>query len=207
MVANSGTGDLVILSAVADGGFTVTTALPVTVKPGAQVALVVAPPAAVIGTDRGGGTKDGMLILTTNEAASEHTVELTANVLGANLAFTDEAGAAVVLAFSAAFPACPAPKTVFLRNTGTSALVLGEASASGLVAFGAFSGAFSGFSGGTLEPGAFATQDIRPIADVVCTGSGMVTYQVTGTVCTVAQPVLVGAYNISGASGSSCFCS
>ncbi|MBC7975829.1 MAG: hypothetical protein H7138_12705, partial [Myxococcales bacterium] len=205
MISNSGTADLVIRSAMVEGGFTVATALPVTVAPGAQRALSIVPPAAVIGTDRGGGTKTGTLTLVTNEIAmGERTVELTANVLGANLAFTDEAGAAIVLAFAGTSGACPVSKTVFVRNTGTSTLTLGAASASAF-AFSAYSGAFGGFSGGTLAPGAFVTQEIRPVTDVACTGSGPVTYAVSGTVCSAPNAAVVGAFNITGA--SSCFCS
>jgi|GEM_PF-2328141 len=198
MIENSGMRDLELRSATADGGFTVTTALPATIAPGAKLALAIAPPLAVIGTDRGGTAKTGTLTLTTNEPASAtHTVDLTANILGANVDFVDQSGKAVALFLTGTSGACPAPQAVFIRNSGTEPVTLGAASAS---SFG-----FAGFSGGTIAAGAMVSQDVRVVTQAACISSDMISYQVTGTACTGAIAVLNGAYNISGA--SSCFCS
>jgi len=197
-IENSGMRELEIRAATADGGFTVATALPVTIAPGAQLAISVVPPAAVIGTDRGGTARTGTLTLTTNEPVSAaHTVALTANILGANVDFTDETGGPVTLFLTGTSGACPAPRAVFLRNSGTEPVTLGAAVSSGF--------AFGGFSGGTIEAGAMVSQDVRVITQDACIGSDLIAYQVTGTACTAPSAVLNGAYNISGA--SSCFCS
>lgn len=197
-IENTGMRELEIRSATADGGFTVATTLPATIAPGARLALSVVPPAAVIGTDRGGTAKTGTLTLTTNETVSAaHTVELTANILGANVDFTNEAGTPVILFLTGTSGACAAPQAVFIRNSGTEPVTLGAAVASGF--------AFDGFSGGTIEAGAMVSQDIRPLTQGPCIASDMIVYQVTGTACIGPTAVLNGAYNISGA--SSCFCS
>jgi hypothetical protein len=197
-IANAGMSELVIRSATVDGGFTVATTLPATVAPGAHLAISVVPPAAVIGTDRGGTTKTGTLTLTTNETVSAaHTVALTANVLGANIDFLEPGGGPVTLFLTGTSGVCPAPTTVFIRNSGTETVMLGAATASGF--------AFGGFSGGTIEAGAMVSQDIRLITDGPCIGSDTIVYEVTGTVCSAPNASLAGAFNIGG--GSSCFCS
>jgi hypothetical protein len=196
-IANAGMSDLEIRSATVDGGFTIATALPATIAPGAHLALSVVPPAAVIGTDRGGTTKTGTLTLTTNETVSAaHTVDLIANILGANIDFVDQAGAPVTLFLTEPSGACPAPVTVFLRNSGTETVMLSAPTASGF--------AFAGFSGGTIEVGAMVSQDIRLVTQGPCIGSDTIVYQVTGTAC-APSAALAGAFNLMNT--SSCVCS
>ena len=200
VIANTGGSELVITEAIADGGFAVTTTLPLRIAAGAQGSLAVRPPAAVIGTDRGGTTKSGTLTLTTNEPTPTRTVALSAKVLGPNLAFTDAGGAPITLLLQSPTGTCPAPLAVFLRNTGTAPLTVGAAVASGF--------AFGGFSGGVLEPGASATQQIRPRTDSACTVSDTIIYQVTGNTCGSSTAALAGVFEITPQGGAStCFCS
>jgi hypothetical protein len=175
------------------------TALPVTIAPGTEATLTIRPPAAVIGTDRGGSTKNGTLTFTTNETASPtHTVMLSAYIRGANIAFTNDAGQPITLAFTSNSGACPAPQAVFIRNTGTAPMTVGTASASGF--------AFSGFSGGVVEAGATVTQMIRPFTiSGQCMTTETIQYQVTGQLCGASTATLPATFNIQGA--SSCFCS
>lgn len=198
VVTNLGTAELVISGADANGGFVVTTTLPLTIAAGAQATLAVRPPAAVIGTDRGGSTKTGTLTLSTNAPdLISPTVALIANVVGANVAFTNAAGAPITLAFSGSSGACPAPQAVFIRNTGSAPMTFGAASASGF--------AFTGFSGGMIEAGGSVTQMVRPFATGSCSYAGAITYQVTGSVCSAPLATLQATFNITGT--SSCFCS
>lgn len=198
LVTNTGTADLVISAATATGGFAVTTTLPLTIAAGGHATVSVRAPAAVIGTDRGGSMKTGTLTITSNiTAAPTHTVELAALVMGANLVFTDEADQPIAenLAFSSN-STCPLPANVRLRNTGNLAIVVGNhSSASGF--------AFDGFSGGTIEAGAFATQLIEVRTDFDCQGSASVAYEVTGIVCTTPTVTLPVVFNIN---QSSCSC-
>lgn len=195
-IGNAGTKELVISAASADGGFTVTTALPVTIAAGAQGKLAIRPPAAVIGTDRGGATKAGTLTLTTNEDGTQaRTVALTATVVGANIAITNAAGQPVTLAFSSA-SGCPAPQAVFIRNTGNAPAMVGAAMASG---FG-----FDGFSGGVVAAGAAPTQMVRPVTTADCMRSEAITYQVSGSTCGASTAALQATFNITGSSTCAC---
>jgi hypothetical protein len=197
-VTNTGTADLVISAATADSGFTVTTTLPLTIAAGAHASVTVQPPVSVIGTDIGGATKTGTLTLDTNESATPvHTVNLTATVLGANIAFTDVNGAPITAMLTDATGACPAPLAVFIHNSGTEPLTIGVGSASGF--------AFDGFSGGTVAAGGVVTQDIRPFTQGGCSGAAAITYQLTGMVCAGPTATLQATFNITGT--SSCFCS
>jgi hypothetical protein len=197
-IANIGGAPLVIQDASATGGFVIATALPLTIAAGAAQELRVSPPAAVIGTDLGGATKLGVLSIVTNEpGAAAHDVALTATVIGANLEITDAAKMPVALTFSAASGLCPAPQSVFLRNTGNEVAIVDAGMASSFV--------MSGFSGGAIDPGGAMTVGVRVLTASACAGADQVTYTVTGTVCTTTPAVLQASYNITGA--SSCACS
>lgn len=200
LVTNVGSADLVISAATATGGFVVTATLPLTIAVGAHATISVRAPAAVIGTDRGGATKTGTLTITSNiTAAPTHTVELAATVMGANLVFTDQADQPITetLAFSGDSATCPAPKNVRLRNAGNQPIVVStHSSASGF--------AFDGFSGGTIEAGAFENQVIEVSTGFDCQGSAVIEYEVTGTVCDLAVVTLPVGFNISGRSDCSC---
>jgi hypothetical protein len=198
-VANTGSGALVIMAAEADGGFTVTTALPLTVAPGEQGKLAIRPPASVVGTDRGGAIKSGTLTLTTNEQGSmTRTVALKATVVGANLEFTNADAAPMTLAFTASSAACPAPQAVFLRNTGNQPVtVLGVSSSSAF--------AFTGFSTGEIAPGGVETQTWRPFSQSgVCMTSSSISFEISGVVCDLPTVQLAATYDLNSVSGCSC---
>ncbi len=67
-ITNDGVEPLTVAAAQATGGFAVVTPLPLVIAPGASAVVELRPPAAVIGTDRPGDTKTGLLTLTTNAA-------------------------------------------------------------------------------------------------------------------------------------------
>lgn len=200
LVTNIGSADLVISDVTATGGFAVTATLPLTIGVGAHATISVRAPAAVIGTDRGGGTKLGTLTITSNAVGTPtRFVELNATVIGANLVFTDEADQLIThtLGFSGDSATCPAPKSVRLRNTGNLPIVVSMPSpASGF--------AFGGFSGGTIEAGAFENQVVEVSTGFDCQGSAVIEYEVTGTVCDLAIVTLPVEFNISGRSDCSC---
>jgi hypothetical protein len=201
-VMNSGTEPLVIASATATGGFTVVTAAPITIAPGASAALTVRPPAAVIGTDIGGSTKAGALSFVTNETgAPTRTVALASTVDGANLEFRASSNVAdpVLTAITMiSSTGCPSPFEVFIHNTGNRAVQLARPSASG---FG-----FQGFSpSSSLPPGEYVIAPISAETSNQCRDQGEVLFSATGSLCT-EQPIQISAsYSMPGDSG--CFCS
>jgi hypothetical protein len=196
-IMNTGDAALVI-SAFATGGFVIVTPLPLTVAVGAQATVSVRAPLAVIGTDRGGQIKTGKLTVTTNEATPIHTIDLSATVQGANLVFTDQDAMPIAsITMSGASGACPAPVAVFLRNTGTLPITVGEASASG---FG-----FSGFTTGEIAPGSSEQQQIRVKTMGICAADVDIAYAVTGTVCTMPTVKLAATFLID-PPGSLCTC-
>jgi len=197
-VTNPGNSNLVITSAIATGGFAVTTTFPLTIAPGAEATIAVRAPLAVVGTDRGGSVKMGTLTLASNAAvSSSYVLDLAATVFGANLAFTDEAGQPVArpFAFSANSGSCPAARPVYLRNTGNAPLTVGAAAASGF--------AVTGFSGGTIEAGAAVSQTISVVTTSECTRAEDIAYHVTGTVCTGPTVTLPASFALG---GGTCVC-
>lgn len=198
-VMNTGTQDLVIASASASGGFTVTTATPITITPGASAALTVRPPASVIGTDVGGSTKTGVLSFVTNETgAPTRTVALEVTVDGANLALVDGAGAPLASVMFTATSSCPSTQEISIRNTGNSGATVQLPSASG---FG-----FAGFSpSSAVGPGETIISYVDVFTLSPCNGTATVMYQASGTVCTTLPLTLSASFAIAGQ--SSCFCS
>ena len=193
-IANVGTGDLVIVAADTTGGFAVATTLPVTIPAGESRDLTIAPPDAVIGTDRGGDVKTGTLTLTTNEAAAARTVALTSTVVGASLEV--HAGSDQTLAFSGSSGACPPSQSILLKNVGNASASIGVGGSSGF--------AISGFSGGQLDPDASTSSAVRPFTFDACAGNGTARYIITGNVCSVSPAVVSLSFNITGASSCSC---
>jgi len=198
-VFNDGNAPLTISAATATGGFTVTTTLPLEIAPGASGALTVRPPAAVVGTDRGGTSKTGLLTFTTNTAVQGAAVTLTSVVQGANLSFENSAGEAITGVNLTVASGCPAPQAVFIRNTGNLEAQVTNVSASGTFSVGQLS------PSSTVAPGSTINHDVGPFTFSACSGTSMVTYQVTGTVCTATPLTLTTTLNVTGQ--SSCFCS
>lgn len=198
-VMNTGSQDLVIASATASDGFTVTTATPITVTPGSSTALTVRPPASVIGTDVGGTTKIGTLSFVTNETgAPTRTVSLNVTVDGANLAIVDGAGAPLPSVMFTATSSCPLSQEISIRNTGNQAATVQFPSASG---FG-----FAGFSpSSAVGPGETILQPMSVYTLSPCNGTATVMYEASGTVCTTLPLTLDASFAIAGQ--SSCFCS
>lgn len=194
-VANVGTGDLVISAADATGGFSMSTPLPLTIPGGASRDLTVVPPDAVIGTDRGGDIKAGTLTLTTNAADASRVVNLASTVVGATLEV--QAGSdGSSLAFSGSSGVCPAPQLVSIRNVGNASASLSVDGSPGF--------AFTGFSGGALDPDASTSSAVRPFTFDACAGNGTVKYIVTGNVCSVSPAVVTLSFTITGSSSCSC---
>jgi hypothetical protein len=201
-ITNSGTEPLVIASATATGGFTVVTAAPITIGPGASAALTVRPPAAVIGTDIGGSTKQGTLSFVTNETgAPTRTVALASTVDGANLelrASSEVASKPLTTIAMMSSTGCPDAFEVFIHNTGNRQVQLADPSASG---FG-----FRGFSpSSSLPPGEYVVAPISADANNECSDEGDVLFAATGAVCTELPIQISASYTMPGDSG--CFCS
>ena len=197
-ITNTGDADLVIASAMPSPGFSVTTALPLTIPAGQTASLAVAPPMAVIGTDLAGAIKAGQLEIATNDATGSYTIALSAKVMGANIGFLDGNGQQVTAyVFTGTSGACPAPATFELANTGdedASAVLSGNSAV--LVVN----------PPPTISAGSAESFVLRPQAAGACSSSGgFVQYVITGPVCTDTPVVLAVDYDITGS--SSCFCS
>jgi len=146
VVTNTGTAELTIASATATNAFEVISG-PTAIAAGDSATFTIAPPMAVVGTDRGGASKTGTLTLTTN--AGTQIVQLQATVQGANVAVS-----AANVAFNAANGTCPGPRTVTISNTGNTSVVLGQLFASGVT--------LSGFTGGTLDANSSTSVTLQP---------------------------------------------
>jgi hypothetical protein len=183
-IRNIGGEPLVISEPTITGEFTLLTELPLTIAPGASAALSVRPPTAVIGTDRGGTFKSGVLTVTTNEADSPtRTIELSATVMGANLDFTDEAGEPITVEFTTNEGACPAPLTVFLHNSGNLPLEIGGPAAASSTSVAHYD--YGGFAGATIAAGGVVTHTVQPRPTGACSGLDTILYNVNASVvCT-----------------------
>ena len=176
------------------GGFAITNVLPLEIQPGEGARLTVRPPAAVIGTDRGGDTKTGALTLLTSAGA--YMVELAADVRGANIEVTDLGGLPLTLTFSG--PQCPAPITARVVNSGNRSATIPSISP--------FAFRINGFVSGSviLGGGASTSLDVRPYTSSACANSESLTFTVTGSVCTTTPIVLGASFNLTGSMTCSC---
>lgn len=197
-VTNLTAADVTVSSITATGGFSVLTFGPFAVPANGTVNIEIMPPDSVIGTDLGGAIKTGTLTLVADQGGALPTVALSSTVVGANLTIGDEAGPATTIALQSATSSCPAPRAVFVRNSGNSSATI-------------FSSGASNFALGSLSPssdvaaGGSISQSISAFTFSACTGSEQLTYSVSGSVCTTTPLVLSASYTIAGS--SSCFCS
>jgi hypothetical protein len=173
---------------------------PVKIAPGGTGTLAVAPPRAVVGTDRANKTKTGMLTLHTNTAVAPAAIALDALITGANLDLMPAGTSS--LTFTNTSGDCPGPQTLKVKNSGTDPITVAQLSASGITS--------AGFSGGALAPGQTMTTDFRPFTSSECAVSGVLSYDASGGsgtgLCTA--PVVVNVtLDITGSSTSSCSCS
>jgi hypothetical protein len=191
-VTNTGTADLVIDSATLPGTSRFKLGqVPPRIAPGATGKITVVPPVATVGTDRATAVFDETLTLATN--AGTRTVALVATVQGANVDLQMPAGVTQLM-----FSSCSSPQTVTVKNTGTTSITIGQLAAS--------DAAFSGFSGGTIAPGASQTTMVRAFTNGACAASGTLAYQAaSGASGLCTTTVLQVTLNIM--SSSSCFCS
>lgn len=194
-ILNTGATVIRIDDVASAGGFAIEDALPLEIAPGDSFKLAVRPPAAVIGTDRGGDTKAGTLTLLTTDGA--YTVELAADVRGANVDLTDLGGLPLTLTFSG--PQCPAPITARVLNSGNRPASVDLPSTSAF--------RITGFASGDLlvAGGASMTLDVRPYTSNECANSETISFVVTGSVCTTTPIVLQASFDLTGS--SSCACS
>jgi hypothetical protein len=174
---------------------------PVRIAPGAMGTLAVAPPRAVVGTDRANKTKSGMLTLHTNAAVAPGAIAIDALITGANLDLMP-AGTSN-LTFTNTSGDCPLFQTLTVKNTGTDPITVAQLSASGV--------ASAGFSGGVIAPGQTMMTDFRPFTSSECAVSGVLSYDASSGasgpgLCTA--PVVVNVtLDITGSPASSCSCS
>lgn len=194
VVANTGTAELTIASATATNGFQVTSATDA-IAAGDSATFTIAPPMAVVGTDRGGAIKTGTLTLTTN--AGTHTVALEATVQGANITVS-----VATVAFTATNgTTCPAPRTVTISNTGNTSVAIEQLFASGVT--------LSGFTGGTIDANSSTSVTIQP---AICGASSTVLALDAASGSSGDNAVCVTAtvnitLNIAASSTSGCPCS
>lgn len=212
-VTNSGDTPLTLSSPTISAGFTLLTTLPVTIGPGLSTNLQVRATAAVIGTDRGGTSRTGTLSFATNEiGAPTRTLNLAAAINGANIDFEFPVGTRVSSLAFTANAACPATRTIGIRNSGNQRL--------DFFAWGFFATHFH-FTGSSpssfLDPGQLTTTDVKPwITDQVCSiaTAEQIQFATSGTnVCTPARVMdiqgqivaqLPATFRITGQ--ATCFC-
>jgi len=197
-VTNDGTTLLVIERADTTGGFQVVSTMPLTIEPGATASLELRAPAAVIGTDVSGSTKAGTLTLFTNDSETpEHTIDLEARVVGAQIAFDTGGGMTmpVTLTFSAN-NMCPGPKGVAIYNNGDRPATFTLTSPSSFAIPVPFAG--------TLDAGQSGFFEVRVRTSGPCTGAETITYMVTGSVCSAVPAVLDASYSITSVGTCSC---
>lgn len=200
MIENAGSTAVTVTTLAATAGFTVVASLPMTLAAGQSVAVTVTPPAAVIGTDRGGTTVTGTLTVTTAEAgALATTVALTSTITGANLELVDGGGAAISTLTMGGTSVCPAPGFVGIRNSGNAPATIGvSVTSSSPFTFGSF-------ASDIVMPGGTIDHQLSVFTFGPCEGTGTVEYSASGSVCTTTPAVLNVSYSIVGS--SSCFCS
>ncbi len=187
-----------ITSFATTGGFFIKTATPIAIAVGQQLQLVVTPPAAVIGTDRGGAAITGTLTITADVGGALPPVELTSTIVGANLELVDGADQPLAQLSFDSVGGCPAPQTVFVRNTGNAEATLFTNGSSSFL--------FGGFSpSSTVPAGGAVSHDVGVQSFGSCAATETVTYQASGLVCTDPPPALTASFNITGT--SFCFCS
>ncbi len=199
-VRNDGTAAVTVTALDATAGFTVAATLPLAIAAGQEVTITVTPPAAVIGTDRGGTEVTGTLTLTTAEAgALASTVTLTSAITGANLELVDGAGTAMSTLTMGGTSVCPAPGFVGIRNSGNAPATIGvSVTSSSPFTFGSF-------ASDVVMPGMTIDHQLSVFTFGPCEGTGTVEYAASGSVCTTTPAVLNVSYSIVGS--SSCFCS
>lgn len=198
LVRNAGNEALSVSSATATGGFTVTADLPITVLPGATVAVTVTPPAPVIGTDEVGDVKLGKLTVNSNDPLGRSQVELAAVVDGAELAFEGADGKALSkVDLRSDGQMCPPPQTVFLKNSGVRTVTIGEISGDNPVE--QVTDAMA-----TIAPGGRLEYRVLANATEGCVTSGQESFPVSGGSCasSVSLPV---TQQVNG-NVESCFC-
>jgi hypothetical protein len=197
-ITSVGDQPVFVKSATATGGFVITAELPITLQPGATIAVQVQPPAAVIGTDRGGTAKLGKVTIESDDPEGNAEIVLRANVHGANLALVDAANKPVTrLVMASSTTACPDEAMVFLHNSGDRPATAGDTA-------GDYPSARVSESS-TVAPGESLQYSISPVLGEGCAPNGEVRYQATGPVCTVLPAVLAVSQTTGGGSDV-CFC-
>jgi hypothetical protein len=203
LIQNGGGSTLTIASASADSGYTVQTALPVSIAPGAGATLLVLPPAPKSSAGIG-DTSEGSLTFSTNEPDTPtHDVALHTTLYGAHLEFTDHDGTPLVSVLTLSYlndSLCPDSAKYRVHNTGNVAFTLVGPS------FPAhFSGTTTGASGVSVAPDGYVELMVGGVSSPggVCQGSGVLSFSTTGAFCGSA-PSLNVAWPAS--AGPSCTC-
>ena len=182
VIQNSGDEPLEISKASASDGYTLNTALPLTIAPGASGALSITPPAANATADAG-ATTTGSLDFTTNEPGNPtHEVTLTSATFEGRFEFTDSDGnpiTTLTLAYDSG-GACPGLTKYRIHNLGNATFsVLGPTFPSH------FSGTTLGASGTAVSPDAYAELMVGAVSgsDDACQGADDLSFTVMGTFC------------------------
>jgi hypothetical protein len=128
-------------------------------------------------------------------------VNLSSNVIGANLQLRDSGGTPITSATFLGFAegegyVCPSGQTFTIVNTGNEDVQVQIGS--GEIPFSS-----SALSPPIVAAGGSSTFDVQVFSDGQCSGDGVFTFTTTGDVCSVPL-VLSASFNVSGE--KTCFC-
>ena len=206
LIQNTGDEPLVISSAEASAGYTVKTALPLSIAPASIGTLLVTPPAPSA-TAAAGMVTTGKLSFTTNEPGMPtHEVTLTSAVFEGSFEFTDSNGVPITtlsLAYDSG-GACPDLAKYRLHNTGNVAFTV-----SGPTFPSHFSGTNLGASGQAIPPDGYAELIVGAASapGTACSATGDLSFTVMGVFCGAVPKLSVDwALSTDPDAGSSCAC-
>jgi hypothetical protein len=205
LITNTGDEPLVVSSASADSGYTVKTALPLEIAPGAGAALLVTPPTPA--GDADAGTITGKLSFTTNEPGTPtHVVTLSSALFEGSFEFTDSNGAPITsleLGYGSSI-SCPDLSKYRIHNTGNVAFtVLGPTFPAH------FGGTSLGSNGQAIPPDGYAELMVGGVSTpgTSCSATGSLTFTVMGTFCgSVPTLNVVWPASSDPDAGTSCAC-
>lgn len=204
LIQNGGQLPLVVSSALATAGYTITGELPLEIEALGSRTLLVSAPAPKM-TAAVGDMSSGTLTFVTNEAdAPSHQVQLDTTVFGARLEFTDRDGVALKGALPLTYlgsDVCPDSVKYRVRNTGNLAVTL--VGPTFPVHLG---GTTTGPNGKNVAPNSYVELEVsgNSATDGACSGSGELSFTVQGSSCS-AVPKLPVTWPLNIAnSGCSC---
>lgn len=204
LIQNSGELPLIVSSATATAGYTVTGDLPLEIEALGSATLLVSA-AAPNATAAVGDSSSGTLTFVTNEAGSpSHQVRLDTTVFGGQLEFADRDGVALKGALTLSYlssDVCPDSVKYRVHNTGNLAVtLLGPTFPAHL------RGSTTGASGQSVAPDGYVELEVsgNSATDAACSGSGELSFTVEGSLCSAVPKLPVTWPANVATSGCSC---